>query len=419
MRVSEVMTQGVECIGPDATLQEAAAKMKSLDVGPLPVCDNDRLVGMVTDRDITVRATAEGDAPTDVRVRDVMTPEVIYCFDDDLVEDAARLMAAKQVRRLVVLNRDKRMVGIVSLGDLAVKTGDEQLVGNALEGISEPNQPDRLKGTAPAARSRQGGLPQTSPFKDRTELSPGGFLMDRTAAVTALEEPVRVNAGQVTLEGDLGVPEGARGVVLFAHGSGSGRHSPRNRFVAQALQEAGLATLLVDLLTADEEAEDALTRHLRFDIGLLAGRLIGATDWLAKDVRTARLSVGYFGASTGGGAALVAAAQRPDRVAAVVSRGGRPDLAGEALAETHAPTLLIVGGDDEQVIGMNEEALARLAAPIKRLVIVPGASHLFEERGKLEQVAQLAAEWFTRHLGRLPGARVRPFIASIDGRLLP
>ena len=143
MRVSEVMTQGVECIGPDATLQEAAAKMKSLDVGPLPVCDNDRLVGMVTDRDITVRATAEGDAPTDVRVRDVMTPEVIYCFDDDLVEDAARLMAAKQVRRLVVLNRDKRMVGIVSLGDLAVKTGDEQLAGTALEGISEPNQPDR------------------------------------------------------------------------------------------------------------------------------------------------------------------------------------------------------------------------------------------------------------------------------------
>ena len=143
MRVSEVMTQGVECIGPDATLQEAAAKMKSLDVGPLPVCDNDRLVGMVTDRDITVRATAEGDAPTDVRVRDVMTSEVIYCFEDELVEDAARLMAAKQVRRLVVLNRDKRMVGIVSLGDLAVKTGDEQLAGNALEGISEPNQPDR------------------------------------------------------------------------------------------------------------------------------------------------------------------------------------------------------------------------------------------------------------------------------------
>ena len=143
MRVSEVMTRGVECTRPDATLQEAAAKMKSLDVGPLPVCDNDRLVGMITDRDITVRATAEGDAPTDVRVRDVMTPEVIYCFEDALVWDVALLMEEKQVRRLVVLNRDKRMVGIVSLGDLAVETGDEQLAGSALEGISEPNRPVR------------------------------------------------------------------------------------------------------------------------------------------------------------------------------------------------------------------------------------------------------------------------------------
>ncbi len=143
MRVSDVMTRGVECTRPDATLQEAAAKMKSLDVGPLPVCENDRLVGMVTDRDITVRATAEGDAPTDVRVRDVMTPEVIYCFEDALVQDAARLMEEKQVRRLVVLNHDQRMVGIISLGDLAVETGDEQLTGSALEGISEPNRPIR------------------------------------------------------------------------------------------------------------------------------------------------------------------------------------------------------------------------------------------------------------------------------------
>lgn len=143
MRVSEVMTRGVECTSPDATLQEAAAKMKSLDVGPLPVCENDRLVGMVTDRDITVRATAEGTAPMDIRVRDIMTPEVIYCFEDALVSDAARLMQEKQVRRLVVLNRDKRLVGIVSLGDLAVETGDEQLAGNTLEAISEPNRPDR------------------------------------------------------------------------------------------------------------------------------------------------------------------------------------------------------------------------------------------------------------------------------------
>lgn len=143
MRVSEVMTRGVECIGPDATLQEAAAKMKSLDVGPLPVCDNDRLVGMITDRDITVRATAEGGAPGDIRVRDVMTPEVFYCFEDASAEEAARMMEEKQVRRLVVLNRDKRMVGIVSLGDLVVETGNENLAGSALGGISEPNRPNR------------------------------------------------------------------------------------------------------------------------------------------------------------------------------------------------------------------------------------------------------------------------------------
>ena len=143
MRVRELMTRAVECIRPEASLQEAAAKMKSLDVGPLPVCDNDRLVGMVTDRDITVRATAEGDAPTDVRVRDIMTPEVIYCFEDALVEDAALLMQEKQVRRLLVLNRDQRLVGIVSLGDLAVETRDEQLAGNTLEAVSEPNQAGR------------------------------------------------------------------------------------------------------------------------------------------------------------------------------------------------------------------------------------------------------------------------------------
>jgi putative phosphoribosyl transferase len=222
--------------------------------------------------------------------------------------------------------------------------------------------------------------------------------MDRATATQTIEQPVRVTAGRVTLEGNLGVPAEARGVVLFAHGSGSGRHSPRNRFVARQLQAAGVATLLVDLLTEDEEAVDQYTAHLRFDIGLLAGRLVGATDWLAEDPRTAGLSVGYFGASTGGGAALVAAARRPDRVGAVVSRGGRPDLAGDALPAARAPTLLIVGGDDEPVIGMNEEALAQLGAPVKKLVIVPGASHLFEEPGKLEEVARLAADWFNRYL---------------------
>jgi dienelactone hydrolase len=223
--------------------------------------------------------------------------------------------------------------------------------------------------------------------------------MDRaTATRDVVEDQVRVTAGPVTLEGNLGVPEGARGVVLFAHGSGSGRHSPRNRFVAGQLREAGLATLLIDLLTEKEEAVDQYTAQLRFDIGLLAERLMGATDWLAEDSRTAGLSVGYFGASTGGGAALVAAAQRSDRIGAVVSRGGRPDLAGEGLSAVRAPTLLIVGGEDEPVIALNEEALARLAAPIKKLVIVPGATHLFEEPGKLEEVARLAVDWFTRYL---------------------
>jgi dienelactone hydrolase len=222
--------------------------------------------------------------------------------------------------------------------------------------------------------------------------------MDRTTHETGREEPVRVAAGPVTLEGNLDIPEGAGGVVLFAHGSGSGRHSPRNRFVAQQLRAAGLATLLIDLLTEDEEAEDQDTGHLRFDIGLLAERLVGATDWLAQDPRTAGLSVGYFGASTGGGAALAAAALRPERVGAVVSRGGRPDLAGDALPAVRAPTLLIVGGADRPVIGMNREAMARLGPPVKELVIVPGATHLFEEPGKLEEVARFAADWFTRYL---------------------
>jgi putative phosphoribosyl transferase len=209
---------------------------------------------------------------------------------------------------------------------------------------------------------------------------------------------VRVAAGGVTLEGNLSLPAGGAGVVLFAHGSGSGRHSLRNRFVAERLRAAGLATLLIDLLTEQEEVIDSRTAHLRFDIGLLADRLVGAIDWLAQDRRTAGLPVGLFGASTGGGAALVAAARRPERVAAVVSRGGRPDLAGAALPAVRTPTLLIVGGDDDVVISLNEQALARLGAPAKELVIVPGASHLFEEPGKLEEVARLAAAWFGRYL---------------------
>jgi len=207
-----------------------------------------------------------------------------------------------------------------------------------------------------------------------------------------------VATGEVTLEGNLDLPPGAPGVVLFAHGSGSSRHSPRNRFVAAQLREAGLGTLLVDLLTEREEREDAYTGHLRFDIEFQADRLAGAIDWLDGNTQTAGLPVGLFGASTGGGAALTASVERPWRVAAVVSRGGRPDLAGAALARVKTPTLLIVGGNDEPVIELNERAMRQLAAPVKELVIVPGASHLFEEPGTLEQVARLAAGWFARYL---------------------
>ncbi|MBX5492201.1 MAG: dienelactone hydrolase family protein [Chloroflexi bacterium] len=231
--------------------------------------------------------------------------------------------------------------------------------------------------------------------------------MDRRS-VQATEQLVRVPAAGVTLEGNLVVPTQARGVVLFAHGSGSSRHSPRNRYVAGVLQEAALATLLIDLLTREEEAIDLRTAHLRFDIGLLAERLVGASDWLAQYPETQHFRLGYFGASTGGGAALVAAAQRPERVDAVVSRGGRPDLAGPALEQVRAPTLLIVGGHDFPVLEMNRAALAQLRCE-KRLEIVPGATHLFEEPGALEQVARLARDWFVAHLtppgpSRLPHA---------------
>ena len=211
------------------------------------------------------------------------------------------------------------------------------------------------------------------------------------------ERLVRVAAGSVTLEGNLTLPEGAAGIVLFAHGSGSSRHSPRNRYVARLLNQAKLATLLVDLLTSDEEAIDMRTAQLRFDIGLLAERLVAVTDWLTQYRDTRHLRVSYFGASTGAAAALVAAAERRDVVGAVVSRGGRPDLAGPALPRVRAPTLLIVGGNDFQVIELNRAALAQLRCE-KQLVIVPGATHLFEEPGTLDEVARLAREWFERHL---------------------
>ncbi len=231
--------------------------------------------------------------------------------------------------------------------------------------------------------------------------------MARPARWKGDERTVRVTAGPVTLEGNLSLPEEARGVVLFAHGSGSSRLSPRNRHVARLLNEGKLATLLIDLLTRDEEAIDLRTGHLRFDIGLLAERLVGATDWLVRHPDTRQLRVGYFGASTGAAAALVAAAERPEVVAAIVSRGGRPDLAGPALARVEAPTLLIVGGNDIPVIELNRQALAQLRCE-KRLVIVPGATHLFEEPGTLDEVARLAREWFERHLAPAAAGATRP-----------
>jgi putative phosphoribosyl transferase len=214
---------------------------------------------------------------------------------------------------------------------------------------------------------------------------------------TARSRSEQIPSGQIMLDGELSVPDGATGVVLFAHGSGSSRHSPRNQFVARTIREAGVGTLLFDLLTKQEESVDINTRHLRFDIGLLAERLVDATNWIKTEPATSHLTVGYFGASTGGGAALVAAADVGEGIGAVVSRGGRPDLAGDALPKVKSPTLLIVGGLDYPVIRMNEDAYRQLRCE-KELKIIPSATHLFEEPGTLEKVAHIAASWFQRHL---------------------
>jgi dienelactone hydrolase len=225
---------------------------------------------------------------------------------------------------------------------------------------------------------------------------------------------VRIPAGEVVLEGDLSIPgtpdtpdtpdtpttpNAPRGIVLFAHGSGSSRHSSRNQYVARVLQEAGIATLLFDLLTEPEESIDQHTGDLRFNIGFLAQRLLHATEWILQSPQMQQAELGYFGASTGAAAALVAAAQPGNHAAAVVSRGGRPDLAGPALSQVQAPTLLIVGGNDPQVLDLNRKALAQLPGE-KKLEIVPGATHLFEESGTLEEAARLARQWFESHLGR-------------------
>ncbi|KKG81030.1 DeoR faimly transcriptional regulator [Methanosarcina mazei] len=209
---------------------------------------------------------------------------------------------------------------------------------------------------------------------------------------------VRIPVDSINLEGNLNIPERARGIVIFVHGSGSSRHSPRNQYVADELRRAGLGTLLFDLLTIEEERIDMMTRHLRFDIELLSKRLIDVTGWVLNRPETRDLNIGYFGASTGAAAALIAAKEYATAVKAVVSRGGRPDLAESALIHVKAPTLLIVGGKDIQVIDLNKWALERIVALDKELKIVPGATHLFEEPGALEEVARLAGKWFTRYL---------------------
>jgi putative phosphoribosyl transferase len=219
--------------------------------------------------------------------------------------------------------------------------------------------------------------------------------------VNVMGRTLLVSAAGTSLTADLALPAHAHGIVLFAHGSGSSRHSPRNRAVATELQLAGLGTVLVDLLTPEEERLDARTGELRFDVNLLATRLIGLTDWIGQDEATAGLGIGLFGASTGAAAALVAAAARPESVQAIVSRGGRPDLAGEFLRLVRQPTLLVVGENDPSVIQLNRLAMTLLAGPT-RLEIVPGASHLFEEPGTLEKVARLAKEWFLAHLTPTP-----------------
>jgi len=209
---------------------------------------------------------------------------------------------------------------------------------------------------------------------------------------------VQIRAGRAVLSGNLTTPENAMALVLFAHGSGSSRHSPRNRFVARTLNRAGLGTLLFDLLTPEEEALDVHTREHRFNISLLAERLVHVTKWARQQKETRDLRIGYFGSSTGGAAALVAAAELPQDIGAVVSRGGRPDLAGDALPRVQAPTLLIVGGNDDIVIELNEMARDQMRCEV-RMEIIPGATHLFEEAGALEQVANLASDWFVDHLG--------------------
>jgi len=271
---------------------------------------------------------------------------------------------------------------------------DFYAIGQFYEDFSQTADEEVTELLRQAAEPSPQNVAQDDPSdpEGRSNMIPG-----RQSQSDGIRREVSIELVEATLEGTLVLPKVADGLVLFAHGSGSSRHSPRNRYVAQVLQAHGIATLLFDLLTRSEESVDQYSGELRFDIPFLAKRLVGATKWILNSPDTKDFKVGYFGASTGAGAALMAAAELPNVISAIVSRGGRPDLAGDALELIQVPTLLIVGGDDEPVIGMNREALAKLKSPDKKLVIVPGATHLFEEPGTLEEVARIAAEWFSHH----------------------
>jgi dienelactone hydrolase len=304
------------------------------------------------------------------------------------VHAVARAARRHHVQRLVFAHIGRPTLRALERG-LRPPSGEVATDGQVFVCRRRPARGERSVRDPPPRRRcrvREDGCIPTAPGHDRWE----GAAMEQ-------EKLVRIPAGEVTLSGDLVTPADARGIVLFAHGSGSSRLSPRNRHVAAMLREGGLATLLMDLLTREEETLDARTGHLRFDIPFLAGRLVAATDWVRAKTETRALPLGYFGASTGAAAALVAAAERPEAVRAIVSRGGRPDLAGPALTRVRVPTLLIVGSKDEPVIQMNRDALAELEAEAT-LEIVPGATHLFEEPGTLDEVARLARAWFERWL---------------------
>jgi putative phosphoribosyl transferase len=308
---------------------------------------------------------------------------VVILVDDGLATGASMRVAVMAVRQ-------RHPARVVVAAPVAAPETFQEFQGEVDE-IVCVETPDNFRGVGQWYEDFE----QTSDDEVRRLLAEADKLPSAalTESPSPLDADVQVPAGSVLLQGRLAIPDGASGVVIFAHGSGSSHHSPRNRFVADALRQAGLGTLLFDLLSPAEESMDRETARLRFDIALLAERLICSVDWLAGRTEAAKLPLGLFGASTGAAAALLAAARRPGLARAVVSRGGRPDLAGAALGDVSAPTLLIVGGDDTPTLELNRQAMRRLRCE-KRLEIVPGATHLFEEPGTLGQVARLAAEWF-------------------------